>query len=250
MTARLGRWVPAVLLLAVACSAGPDKTTKQGQTFQDLWQPFLVIAGLVVLLIWGLVAWCVIRYRARPGDDGLPNQDGDKPRLELAYTLVPLILVAVLFTASSFLIGTLMFAVSVPSMLQELRLRSEGVVVYAEVTNWRVHHGRYGISHEVRYAFRRDGRAYTRSDPFPFGPCDLWSSIPDALWEQTKSTRALAVLHLPAAPESNRPARTPLVHNPRATADPQYAPQSNAPHTAFATAAPPSTAAAANRYPC
>lgn len=100
MTARLGRWVPAVLLLAVACSAGPDKTTKQGQTFQDLWQPFLVIAGLVVLLIWGLVAWCVIRYRARPGDDGLPNQDGDKPRLELAYTLVPLLLVAVLFTAS------------------------------------------------------------------------------------------------------------------------------------------------------
>ncbi|MET0666563.1 MAG: hypothetical protein ABW008_13465, partial [Acidimicrobiales bacterium] len=87
MTARLGRWVPAVLLLAVACSAGPDKTTKQGQTFQDLWQPFLVIAGLVVLLIWGLVAWCVIRYRARPGDDGLPNQDGDNPRLELAYTL-------------------------------------------------------------------------------------------------------------------------------------------------------------------
>ncbi|MET0827360.1 MAG: cytochrome c oxidase subunit II [Acidimicrobiales bacterium] len=100
MTARLGRWVPAVLLLAVACSAGPDKTTKQGQTFQDLWQPFLVIAGLVVLLIWGLVAWCVIRYRDRPGDDGLPNQDGDKPRLELAYTLVPLLLVAVLFTAS------------------------------------------------------------------------------------------------------------------------------------------------------
>lgn len=100
MTTRFGRLAPAVLLLAVACSAGPDKTTKQGRTFQDLWQPFLVIAGLVVLLIWGLVTWCVIRYRARPDDNRLPNQGGDRPRLELAYTLVPLVLVAILFTAS------------------------------------------------------------------------------------------------------------------------------------------------------
>ena len=73
MTRRLGRWVPLAALLAAACSAGPAKTTEQGQTFQDLWRPFLLIAALVVLLIWGLVAWCVIRYRARPGDDRLPN---------------------------------------------------------------------------------------------------------------------------------------------------------------------------------
>jgi cytochrome c oxidase subunit 2 len=100
VTRRLSRFAPALAIIAAGCSAGPDKTTTQGQTFQDLWQPFLIIAALVVLLIWGLVAWCVIRYRARPDDDGLPDQDGDKPRLELAYTLVPLVLVAVLFTAS------------------------------------------------------------------------------------------------------------------------------------------------------
>ena len=55
--------VAAVTLLAAGCSAGVDITTEQGEEFEHLWQIFFVIAVLVVLLIWGLVAWCVIRYR-------------------------------------------------------------------------------------------------------------------------------------------------------------------------------------------
>jgi cytochrome c oxidase subunit 2 len=96
---RRSAWLPLLLLLA-GCSAGAPTTTEQGQEFRDLWSLFLVIAVLVVALIWGLVAWCVIRYRHRPEDGSLPNQDGDRPKLELTYTVIPLVVVAVLFTLS------------------------------------------------------------------------------------------------------------------------------------------------------
>jgi cytochrome c oxidase subunit 2 len=92
-------WLP-LLLLATGCSAGAPTKTEQGQEFRDLWSIFLVIAVLVVALIWGLVLWCIVRYRRRPDDDGLPNQGGDRPKLELTYTIIPLLVVAVLFTLS------------------------------------------------------------------------------------------------------------------------------------------------------
>src|SRR5690349_10295997 len=92
-------WLVPVFLTA-GCSAGAPTTTKQGQEFRDLWSIFVVIAVIVVALIWGLVAWCLIRYRKKPEDGSLPNQGGDRPKLELTYTLVPLLLVIVLFTMS------------------------------------------------------------------------------------------------------------------------------------------------------
>jgi cytochrome c oxidase subunit II len=91
----------AVALLAVGCSPGPGVTTEQGEEFESLWQIFFVIAVIVVLLIWGLVMWCVFRYRRRPEhDDTLPNQGGDRPRLEIGLMLGPLVIVAFLFVLS------------------------------------------------------------------------------------------------------------------------------------------------------
>ena len=50
---------------------------------------------LVVALIWGLVAWSVIRYRRR--SDAVPAQRQTMIKLEIFYTVVPLVLVGVLF---------------------------------------------------------------------------------------------------------------------------------------------------------
>ena len=44
-----------------------------------------------------LIGWCVIRYRARPGDDREPSQTAGNARLEVAYTLIPLALAGGLF---------------------------------------------------------------------------------------------------------------------------------------------------------
>jgi cytochrome c oxidase subunit 2 len=92
--------VAALTVLAAGCGAGADIHTEQGEEFERLWRLFLVIAVVVVLLIWGLVAWCVIRFRRRPGDDELPEQGEERPRLELGLTIGPLVLVAVLLAVS------------------------------------------------------------------------------------------------------------------------------------------------------
>ena len=102
MTVR-ARLVGAVLgvgVLAAGCgSAGlPDSASAQGDDVTTLWKVFLVVAGLVVALIWALVAWCVIRYRRR--DDDIPDQRQYRVPLEVTYTVIPLVLVAVLFVLS------------------------------------------------------------------------------------------------------------------------------------------------------
>lgn len=62
----------------------------------SLWR-FSNIAGLLVaLLIWGLVAYCLLRFRRR-GRDGLPVQTHANIPMEVLYTVAPLVLVAVLF---------------------------------------------------------------------------------------------------------------------------------------------------------
>ncbi|MDY7102799.1 MAG: cytochrome c oxidase subunit II [Actinomycetota bacterium] len=92
----------ALVVLAVGgCSDArwgvPESAATQGDDFLALWRVFVPIAGLVVLLIWGLVAYLVIRgrvWRRRPGE---PDQEQYHVRLEVLYTVVPLLLVGVLF---------------------------------------------------------------------------------------------------------------------------------------------------------
>jgi hypothetical protein len=104
-------------------------------------------------------------------------------------------------------VGTFLAAISIPAIVSELRLRSAGAVVRAEVTAWRVHHGRFATSHEVQYAFHVSGTAdaYTLRDRPPLRRANLWASIPEALWHATQASRALDVRFLPADPTTNRP---------------------------------------------
>jgi cytochrome c oxidase subunit 2 len=77
-----------------------NNVTEQGRTFEDLWPTFLVGAVLIVALIWGLTIWSVVRYRRRPGQTGDPDQTQYHIPLELTYTAIPLVIVAVLFALS------------------------------------------------------------------------------------------------------------------------------------------------------
>ena len=88
------------VLLATGCGAGADITTEQGEEFERLFTIFVAIAAVVVLGIWSAVVWCVIRYRRKPDEDSLPNQGGDRPKLEIGLMLGPLVIVAVLFALS------------------------------------------------------------------------------------------------------------------------------------------------------
>ena len=47
--------------------------------------------------MWGLTAWCVVAYRRKKDDVGLPQQLRYNVPLEILYTVVPLFMVGVLF---------------------------------------------------------------------------------------------------------------------------------------------------------
>ena len=84
----------------------PDPASEQGGDVLDLWRVLFLTAVAIGLLVTGLILWSVVRYRGRPlrsghagqgRDDGEPPQFRDNIRLEVFYTAVPLVIVAVLF---------------------------------------------------------------------------------------------------------------------------------------------------------
>ncbi|HEV7719741.1 MAG TPA: cytochrome c oxidase subunit II [Iamia sp.] len=77
----------------------PDSATEQGDTVLDLWSPAVIAALAVGCLVWGLIVWSVVRYRKR--NDGLPTQVEEHIPIEIAYTVVPIVIVVVLFVFGS-----------------------------------------------------------------------------------------------------------------------------------------------------
>jgi cytochrome c oxidase subunit II len=88
--------------MTAGCSTrggAPDPATTQGEDVLDLWRILLGAGVALGVLVTGLVLWSVIRYR-RPRSAGprdLPKQTGANIPIEVFYTVVPLVIVAVLF---------------------------------------------------------------------------------------------------------------------------------------------------------
>ncbi len=62
------------------------------------WMLFLSVGAVVALIIWGLTAFALVRWRRKPGvASALTSQHRSNVALEITWTLVPLVLVCVLF---------------------------------------------------------------------------------------------------------------------------------------------------------
>lgn len=90
-------------LATAACSTRggvPRPASRQGGDILGLWRILLAAGVALGVFVAGLILWSVFRYRrprhAGPGD--LPKQTGANIALEVFYTIVPLVIVAVLFT--------------------------------------------------------------------------------------------------------------------------------------------------------
>jgi cytochrome c oxidase subunit 2 len=111
---RPGRWVRggrvAVLLgslavLLTGCSAKdwerdlrfgfPTGVTKQGTQIRVLWTWASVTALVLGIIVWGLIFWCVIRYRKR--NDELPRQTKYNFAVEAICFTFPFLVIAGLF---------------------------------------------------------------------------------------------------------------------------------------------------------
>jgi cytochrome c oxidase subunit 2 len=98
-TSRAARLSIAVIALAASATGClPAPATQQARAVTELWTVFIVAAGAVALLVWGLITFDILRYRRRKSDAGtVPPQIHDAPRLEIAWTAGPIIIVLVLF---------------------------------------------------------------------------------------------------------------------------------------------------------
>lgn len=97
---------PLVLACALLSSCGDDGptfgaprgATQQGRDIFHLWQGSIWTALAVGAFVWALIGYCVIRFRRR--SDDLPEQTHANVPLEIAYTVTPLVIVAVLFAVN------------------------------------------------------------------------------------------------------------------------------------------------------
>lgn len=88
-------------LLVSATSCAPRAVTREGRDINDLYDIFLWVAAAVFVITAGLIGWSIIRYRARPGDNELPEQFHQNLPLEITWFAIPQIIVIVLFVVSA-----------------------------------------------------------------------------------------------------------------------------------------------------
>ena len=87
-----------IVLAASLAGCLPAPATEQARAVSDLWTVFVAAAAGVGALVWGLITIALVRYRRRAAHAGtLPEQVRDAPRLEIAWTIGPILLVLVLF---------------------------------------------------------------------------------------------------------------------------------------------------------
>jgi cytochrome c oxidase subunit 2 len=72
-------------------------TTNQTGRIISLWNGSWIAALLVGVLVWGLVIWVMVAYRRRSTDTHMPAQIRYHLPLEIMYTIIPLMMVGVLF---------------------------------------------------------------------------------------------------------------------------------------------------------
>ena len=89
----------AVLLLLLACSTGKQSTWDPVGPVAErqllLFNVLLWVMVAVFILVEGILLYAAVRYRRRPGQ-GLPNQTHGNTPLEIAWTIVPTILIMAL----------------------------------------------------------------------------------------------------------------------------------------------------------
>jgi cytochrome c oxidase subunit II len=134
------RLIAALPLLAfTACRFGaPPGDDTQGRRISDLYHLLFYAAIPVGALVYGLILFSILRWRRRKRDeDRMPPQFRYHIPLEIAYVVIPFLLVAGLFVA------TYNTEKHVDAVSADPALR---VDVTAFQWQWRFHYPQYGIT--------------------------------------------------------------------------------------------------------
>lgn len=92
------------MLLLSGCSLSdwprfgwPSAITPQGRAMQEFWSASAIAALAIGVVVWGLMFWAFIVYRKKKGGPVYPKQTKENLPLEIAYTVIPFVMVGVLF---------------------------------------------------------------------------------------------------------------------------------------------------------
>ena len=75
----------------------PQGITPEAHANRDLFVGSVAAALVVGVIVWGLTFWTITFHRKKKGDDELPRQFGYNMPLELVLTVIPFLIISVLF---------------------------------------------------------------------------------------------------------------------------------------------------------
>lgn len=75
----------------------PSGVTPQAERMRELWTWSVIAALAMGVIVWGLTFWVVIFHRKKKNSPEFPRQTAYNVPLELFYTAVPFVIIAVLF---------------------------------------------------------------------------------------------------------------------------------------------------------
>lgn len=83
----------------------PSPANEQGGGVKGLYDVFSVVAAVIFVIVAGLIAWSIIRYREKPDDNELPEQFHSNVKLEILWFAIPTVIVIGLFIASTLVLN-------------------------------------------------------------------------------------------------------------------------------------------------
>jgi cytochrome c oxidase subunit 2 len=87
----------ATQLLGRTDLGSPHGVTDQDHWVRQLWHITYIFAIPIFIIVMGGIIWCVLRYRVKPGRPRRAAQFQYHIPIEAAYTIIPLVIVAIVF---------------------------------------------------------------------------------------------------------------------------------------------------------
>ena len=75
----------------------PEGITPEAHSNRELWIGSLIAALVVGVIVWGLIFWTSAFHRHKKTDTALPRQFGYNMPLEIVLTIIPFLIISVLF---------------------------------------------------------------------------------------------------------------------------------------------------------
>ncbi|MDQ2940804.1 MAG: cytochrome c oxidase subunit II [Chloroflexota bacterium] len=108
-----------IIGLLAGCMLPPEPKTETAKEVFGLYVAVLVMGGIVFVGVEGFILYAAVRYRRKPGDDLLPPQVHGNTVVEIIWTIIPTVIVLILFVISTITLNAVEARATKPSVTVE-----------------------------------------------------------------------------------------------------------------------------------